>query len=182
MAQRPTIFALAFIALGSLAMPAQATPREITNILDFAVPKAGEAKVGGCAFAPVALCSPANVAKVNTDPNRPLPLIENDTAFDITGFTYQLRDDNPIDAVWGTNYSSNLFKKIELSSDRKTLVFSDGLLKPGESVKAIRLGGDAQIAYNVSFQGVKRSVPEAPMGALSLAVLGGGLWLKRKLG
>ncbi|NJM46107.1 MAG: hypothetical protein HC860_07940 [Alkalinema sp. RU_4_3] len=181
MSKRSTLVALTLV--GAIALPAQATaPREITNILDFAVPLPGEAKVGGCAFPAVAICSPSDVAKVNTDPNRPLPLIENDTDYDITGFTYQLRADNPIDAVWGPNYSSNLFKKIELSSDRKTLTFSDGLLKQGEFVKATRLGGDAQIAYNVSFQGVKRSVPEASMGVFSLAIVGSGLLLKRKLG
>jgi hypothetical protein len=181
MSKRSTLF-LALIVSGTMALPAQATsPREITNILDFAVPLPGQAKVGGCAFPAVAICSPSDVAKVNTDPNRPLPLIENDTDYDITGFTYQLRADNPIDAVWGSNYSSNLFKKIELSSDRKTLIFSDGLLKQGEFVKATRLGGDAQIAYNVSFQGVKRAVPEASMGLFSLAIVG-GLLLKRKVG
>jgi hypothetical protein len=67
-------------------------------------------------------------------------------------------------------------------SKRSTLVLaliaSSAIALPAQ---AIRLGGDAQIAYNVSFQGVKRSVPEASMGALSLAI-GGGLLLKRKLG
>jgi hypothetical protein len=182
MSKRFTLVALTLIT-GSFTLPAEATPpREITNILDFAVPLPGQAKVGGCAFPAVAICSPSDAAKVNTDPNRPLPLIGNDTDYDITGFTYQLRDDNPIDAVWSSNYSSNLFKTIELSSDRKTLVFSNGLLKQGEFVKATRLGGDAQIAYNVSFQGVKRSVPESPVGALSLAIVGAGLLLKRKQG
>jgi hypothetical protein len=159
---------------------AQATPRQITNILDFAVPKPGEVTVGGCAFPAIKICTPQDSAIVNTDPARPLPLIQNDTKFDITGFTYKLKADNPIDAVWNPSSSSNLFKKVTISDNGKTIAYSDGNLKIGEYVKAIRQGGDKSIAYTVSFSGKPpKSVPESGLGWLGIAVMGGVLCYPR---
>jgi hypothetical protein len=135
---------------------AQTAPRQLVNILDSAVPKPGEVTVGGCAFPAVNICTPNDIALVSTDPARPLPLIKNDTEYEITSFTYQLLNNNPIPAVWSKTSSSNLFKKVEITNNGRTITFSGGRLKVGKYVRAIRLGGDKDISYIISFQGKKK--------------------------
>jgi hypothetical protein len=136
---------------------AQTAPRQLVNILDSAVPQPGEAKVGGCAFPAVNICTPNDIALVSTDPARPLPLIQNDTEYEITSFTYQLLNNNRIPAVWSKTSSSNLFKKVEITNSGRTITFSGGRLKVGKYVRAIRLGGDKDISYIISFQGKKKA-------------------------
>jgi hypothetical protein len=135
---------------------AQATPRQLVNVLNFEVPQTGAVKVGGCASPAVKICTPHDIAVVSTDPARPLPLIQNDTEYEITSFTYQLLSNNPIPAVWSKDSSSNLFKKIEITNNGKTITFSGGRLKIGQYVRAIRIGGDKDISYVISFQGKKK--------------------------
>jgi hypothetical protein len=135
---------------------AQTAPRQLVNILDFAVPQPGEVTVGGCAFPAVNICTPNDIALVSTDPARPLPLIQNDTEYEITSFTYQLLNNNRIPAVWSKTSSSNLFKKVEITNSGRTITFSGGRLKVGKYVRAIRLGGDKDISYIISFQGKKK--------------------------
>jgi hypothetical protein len=147
---------LSLVVGSSVLAQAQTAPRQLVNILNFEVPKSGEVTVGGCAFPAVNICAPNDIALVNTDPARPLPLIKNDTEYEITSFTYQLLNNNPIPAVWSKTSSSNLFKKIEITNNGKTITFSGGRLKIGKYVRAIRLGGDKDISYIISFQGKKK--------------------------
>jgi hypothetical protein len=135
---------------------AQTAPRQLVNILNFDVPKPGEVTVGGCALPAVNICTPNDIASVNTDPARPLPLIQNDTEYEITSFTYQLLSNNPIPAVWSKNSSSNFFKKVEITNNGRTITFSGARLKIGQYVRAIRRGGDKDISYIISFKGTKK--------------------------
>jgi hypothetical protein len=135
---------------------AQTAPRQLVNILNFDVPKSGEVTVGGCGFPAVNICTPNDIASVNTDPASPLPLIQNDTEYEITSFTYQLLNNNRIPAVWSKTSSSNLFKKVEITNNGRTITFSGGRLKVGKYVRAIRLGGDKDISYIISFKGIRK--------------------------
>jgi hypothetical protein len=146
---------LSLVVGSSLFAQAQATPRQLVNILDL-VPKSQEPSVGGCAFEGVQICTPKDIAAVNTDPNRPLPLIQNDTEYEITSFTYQLLNNNRFPAVWSKSSKSNLFKKIEITNSGRTITFSGGRLPIGKYVRATRLGGDKDISYIISFQGKKK--------------------------
>jgi hypothetical protein len=132
------------------ATSAQASTLYLSNTLDLAQPLPGETVVGGCAFAPIGLCTPEDSATVNTDPTRPLPLIANDTGYKITGFVYKL--DPNADAIWGSA-SSNFFTNIYFSDNAKTVTFSGGELEIGEVVRAIRRGGSPEVSYEVSFLG-----------------------------
>jgi hypothetical protein len=134
----------------------QTAPRQLVNILDLEVPKPEEPTVGGCAFQGVQICTPKDIAVVNTDPDRPLPLIQNDTEYEITSFTYQLLNNNRFPAVWSKTSRSNLFKKIEITNNGRTITFSGGRLPIGKYVRATRLGGDKDISYIISFQGKKK--------------------------
>jgi hypothetical protein len=147
---------LSLVVGSSVCAQAQTAPRQLVNILNFEVPKSGEVTVGGCGFPAVNICTPNDIASVNTDPARPLPLIQNDTEYEITSFTYQLLNNNPIPAVWSKTSSSNLFKKVEITNNGKTITFSGGRLKIGKHVRAIRLGGDKDISYIISFQGKRK--------------------------
>jgi hypothetical protein len=147
---------LSLVVGSSVCAQAQTAPRQLVNILNFEVPKPGEVTVGGCGFPAVQICTPNDIAAVSTDPARPLPLIQNDTEYEITSFTYQLLNNNPIPAVWSKNATSNLFKKIAITNNGKTITFSDGRLKIGQHVRAVRIGGDKDISYIISFQGKKK--------------------------
>jgi hypothetical protein len=133
---------------------AQTAPREVVNILDFVpVPIPGEVTVGGCGLPAVNICTPNDIASVNTGST--LPLIQNDTEYEITSFTYQLLSNNPIPAVWSKNSSSNFFKKVEITNNGRTITFSGARLKVGQYVRATRLNGASNISYIISFKGKK---------------------------
>jgi hypothetical protein len=103
----------------------------------------------------------------------------NNTPFNVVGVIDIIPDDE--DAIWDSAFS-DIFSSLVISSDRKKLFQSGGVIRPGETVYPFRTTNPPGSRVRFTAQLIFASVPESNsvFGLLVFALLGGAAIVKWK--